>query len=248
MLCAGDEIDARLGRRRQIVLALGIGGDQRGRAIPVFRRVVDVEQLRHGTERACAIEHGGLGAGDRIARRRGGERKVVGRIDVVFEHAEMPGRHREAIVEAALAAARDMDERAVEHRLAVLVDIEAAQQHGLDQTAGLRDAEDRGLLRRRRSFQRIVAQVGQEIADARHAERDDDRIARRVGELIDASRLEAAVELDLGRRAAARRVERTTTPSRAITVLRAVRPIAPGELRRRRRLRWPADRRCRAGR
>ena len=204
MLRTGDVIDARLGRRRQIALAFRIGRDQRGRAIPVFRRVVDVEQLRHGAERACAIEHGGLGAGDRIARRRGGERKVVGRVDVVFQHAEMPGRHREAIVEAALAAARDVNERAVEHRLAVLVDIEAAQQHGLDQAARLRDAEDRGLLRRRRAFQRVVAQVGHEIADARHAERDDDRIARRVGELIDASRLEAALEPDLGRRAATR--------------------------------------------
>ena len=116
----------------------------------------------------------------------------------------MPCRHREAIVEAALAAARDVNERAIEYRLAVLVDVQAAQQHGLDETAGLRDTEDRGLLRRRRPFQRIVAQVGHEIADARHAERDDDRIARRVGELIDAAGLEAAVEADLGRRAAAR--------------------------------------------
>ena len=38
----------------------------------------------------------------------------------------MPRRHREAIVEAALAAARDVDERAIEHRLAGLVHMQAA--------------------------------------------------------------------------------------------------------------------------
>src|SRR5581483_12008433 len=159
---------------------------------PVFGGVVDVEQLRHRAERAGAIEHGRFRAGDRIARRYGGERKVVGRIDVVFQYAEMPGRHGEAVVETALAAARDMNERAVERGLAVLVDMQPAQQHGLDEAPRLRDAEDRGLARWRRAFERAAAQVRQKVADARHAERGHDRIACRVGELVNASWLEAA--------------------------------------------------------
>ena len=205
MLRAGDVVDARLRRRRQIALALRIGGDQRGGAVPVFRRVVDVEQLRHRGERARAIEDRALGARHRVARGDGRKRKEVGRIDVVLEHAEMPGRHREAIVEAALAAARDVNERAVEHRQAGLVHMQAAPQHGLDQAARLRDAEDQRLLRRRCSRQRIAPQVGHEIADARHPERDDGRIARGVDELIDPAGLEAAVEPDLGRRRATTR-------------------------------------------
>ncbi len=35
---------------------------------------------------------------------------------MVFEHAEMSGRHGEAIVKAPFAAARDVNERAVEDR------------------------------------------------------------------------------------------------------------------------------------
>jgi hypothetical protein len=37
MLRAGDEVDPRFRRRRQVALAIGIGGDERGSAIPVFR-------------------------------------------------------------------------------------------------------------------------------------------------------------------------------------------------------------------
>ena len=60
---------------------------------------------------------------------------------------------------AAFAAARHVDEGGVEHRAAALVDIEPAQQHGLDHPAGLRDAEHHHALGQRAAFQRMVAQM-----------------------------------------------------------------------------------------
>ncbi len=54
---------------------------------------------------------------------------------MIFEHAEMSRWHGEAIVETAFAAARNVDERAVENRPAVLVHVQTPQQHGLDEAA-----------------------------------------------------------------------------------------------------------------
>jgi hypothetical protein len=53
----------------------GIGRDQRGGAVPVFRRVVHIEQFRDRPERASPIQDGALRAGHWIARRGGRERK-----------------------------------------------------------------------------------------------------------------------------------------------------------------------------
>ena len=140
----------------------------------------------------------------------------------------MPRRHGEAKVEAALAAAGDVDERPVEDRFAVLVHVEAAQQHGLDQPSGLRDAEDQAALRGWPARQRIVAQIGEQIADARHSDRDHGRIARGIDELIDAPRLEAARERDLGRGGAVlRRHERPSAARDQFGF--TVRPVALGE-------------------
>ncbi len=86
-------------------------------------------------KRASPIQDGALRASYRIARRGGRERKEVGRINVVFEHAEMSRRHGEPIVKAPFAAARDVNERAVEDRSAVLVHVQTSQQHGLDEAA-----------------------------------------------------------------------------------------------------------------
>jgi hypothetical protein len=76
-----------------------------------------------------------LRASHRIACRRGRERKEIGWIDVIFEHAEMSRWHGEAIVEAALAATRDVNERAVEDRSAVLIHVQTSQQHRLNEAA-----------------------------------------------------------------------------------------------------------------
>jgi len=109
----------------------------------------------------------------------------------------MPRRHGEAIIEPALAPARDVDECAVEYRPAVLVHMQTPQQHGLNQSPGLRDAEDEVRLRCGRSRQRVVPQVGEEIADSRHPGGGNDRIACGVDELVDASGLEPANERNL---------------------------------------------------
>ena len=49
---------------------------------------------------------------------------------------------REAVVEAALAAAGDVDQRAIEGHAPGLVHVQRLPQHVLDHAAGLGDAED----------------------------------------------------------------------------------------------------------
>ena len=114
----------------------------------------------------------------------------------------MPRWHGKPIVETTLAPARDVDKRSVEHRPAVLIHVQTPQQHGLDQSPRLRDAEDEARSRRGGSRQRIAPQVGEEIADSRHPGGGNDRIACRVDELIDASGLESAIKRNLAGSAA----------------------------------------------
>src|SRR5206468_11819883 len=91
------------------------------------------------SNRARTVEHRAFDTRHRVARGDGREREEVSGIDVILEHAEMARRHGKAIVEAALAPAGDVDERAIEDRSPILVHMQAAQQHGLNQPAGLGD-------------------------------------------------------------------------------------------------------------
>src|SRR5271166_703004 len=111
VLSAGDQVDARFGRWRQIAQSRRIGADQRGRAIPVLARIVHIEQLRHRAELTGTIEYGRFGAGDRIALGDRCKGEGVGWINVVLKHAVVPCRHGKAIVKTALAPAGDVDER-----------------------------------------------------------------------------------------------------------------------------------------
>src|SRR5947207_2448812 len=79
--------------RLKVAQTSGIGRDQRGGAVPVFRGVVYVKQFGDYPKRASTIQDGALDLGRRIARRGGREGEEVGRIDMVFEDTEMSGRH-----------------------------------------------------------------------------------------------------------------------------------------------------------
>ena len=76
---------------------------------------------------------------------------------MILEHAEVPGRHGEAIVEATLAAAGDMYEGAIKNGLACLAHVKPPEHHGLDQASGLRDAKDQRAGRRPHSLDRVNA-------------------------------------------------------------------------------------------
>ena len=57
MLSASNQVDARLWCWGQIALSFRISADQRRGAIPVFTRIVHIEQLRHRTKLAGTIKH-----------------------------------------------------------------------------------------------------------------------------------------------------------------------------------------------
>src|SRR5262249_19583923 len=79
--------------------------------------------------RACTPGPGSsqrrLDAGDWIPLRRRCERKVIGRVAVILDDAEMPCRHRKTVVETSLACSGDMHEGGVKHGPASLVDVHA---------------------------------------------------------------------------------------------------------------------------
>src|SRR5262249_1249167 len=116
------------------------------------------KQLGYRGELPCLVEQRGLDAGDWITLRRRCERKVIGRVAVILDDAEMPCRHRKAVVETSLACSGDMHEGGVKHRPASLVDVHAAEQHRLDDPSGLRDPKDQGAGGRGRAFERMTTQ------------------------------------------------------------------------------------------
>ena len=121
-----------------ILVAGDVGVQERGGARPVLGRGRRVEQARQRARGACAPEHVAGHAGHRIARWRGGEREEIDRILLVLEMAGVARGLREAVVEAALAAAGDVDQRAIEGHAPGLVHVQRLPQHVLDHPAGLR--------------------------------------------------------------------------------------------------------------
>src|SRR6516162_3803381 len=86
--------------------------------------------------------------------------KVIGRVAVILDDAEMPRRHRKTVVETSLACSGDMHESGVKHGPASLVDVHSAEQHRLDDPSGLRDPKDQGAGGRGRAFERMTTQKG----------------------------------------------------------------------------------------
>src|SRR5215467_11466726 len=128
MLSPSKQVDARLRIGRHIVFAHRIGVDQRGGTVPVFRRIVQKEQLGYRSELPRLVEQRGLDAGDRITFGRRRERKVIRRVAVVLEDTEMPRRHRKTVVETPLPSAGNMDEGGVENGPASRIELHAAEQ------------------------------------------------------------------------------------------------------------------------
>ena len=97
-----------------VPLAERVGQAQRLAAFPHFERGRDMEDARAGIGRRASVEHALRAAGQRIALARIGERKIIGRIEMVGLLA--PGAHRlpEADIERHQAPA-DMRVGAVEH-------------------------------------------------------------------------------------------------------------------------------------
>ena len=201
VLGAGEEVQAGVRIERHVRAAGDVGVQERGGARPVFGRGGRVEQPRQRSRGARALEHVAARAGDRIARRRGGEGKEIDRVLLVLEMTRVAGGLGEAVVEAALAGAGDVDQRAVEHHAPGLVHVQGLPQHVLDHAARLGDAEDqRRFGVRRPGLGQGVGRTGRVgglepeerdgVADRGEPEPDDAWILRRVDDLVDQPGLE----------------------------------------------------------
>ena len=194
MLSAHEGVEPRVVRRRHIPGAIGCRGDQRGVPVPELRGRVGEYDLRQPSLGVGGMIQIGAGlAGRGIAGCRGGEGEGVRRIVVLLHHRGMPCRLHEPAVEASAAAgAGDLQEGPVKGQLAALVHIQPVVQHPPDKTSRLADAEDQGPRGRRAAIDSVVADVGQQVPDARQPCRGHIGVLGHVGQLVDHAGLEPA--------------------------------------------------------
>ena len=124
------------------------------------------------------------------------------RIDLVrIEVARARARRlREAHVEAAAGAARDMGEHAVEHAAVAFVLVEALVEKRPQHAAALRDAEGERAIERAGAHaelrRALVLEASDGVANRRQSQARQRRISRRVDDLVNAFRREAAGQVD----------------------------------------------------
>ena len=106
------------------------------------------------------------------------------------------GLHEPAVEAGRAAAARHLQVGAIEGQPARLVHVEAVVQHATDHPSRLADPEDQHFARRGYALERMVAEPGQQIANACEARTGHVRILGRVGELVDRSRLKSPIQVD----------------------------------------------------
>jgi hypothetical protein len=109
-----------------LTAASGTGSAQRCPGPPIC------PSLGHGRSGRCFVEHraGGARHGVMLYSRRKGE--IIGRVDMILKHAEVPRWHGKTVVETSLTAAGDMYESAIEHGYSRLANVKSSEQHGLD--------------------------------------------------------------------------------------------------------------------
>ena len=198
VLAAREEIEPRLGMRRDVSGALHVRVNERGVAPPVLGRRVDRDDLRHG---AARLEAGQLRAaltGHPIDRRGVGEREQApdggGRVQ---------RRLAEALVELAAPGARDVRDHPVEDLPGGLVLVQAEIEQVTQEPAGLRHPDDVGVVElagtRVAGGRRARAKPRGGIAYREEPEADERRILGPVDQLVDLPGLESAGERDVRR-------------------------------------------------
>ena len=224
--------------------------DERGGAPPVLVRRVRREDLRHDAVGARAVEQARRPRPSRVRLRQVGEREEVGRIEERRDRLRVAGRLREAVVEAADARARDVDEEAVEDAPALLVGVESLREEVAQEPADLRDADAVDATRRRDDVG-VVLEVRGRVADRREPETGHDagRSRRRRPRRSSRARKPPASQTERSSGRAPRLLARETPFPRGMTRRGAERRIPLGQdVRRaaglRRRVARAADR-CR---
>src|SRR5206468_3634847 len=136
----------------------------------------------------------GLGIGLRSV----GERKEIHRKENVEELQRVARRLTEAVVERSAAGAADLIEDALEHPPSLLVFVEALIKKMTQEASALRDAPAERVpqARHRVLRRRVVLHEADEIARAGEPAADDARVGAAIDDVVDAARLEAAVERD----------------------------------------------------
>ena len=186
-----------------VALAERIGQAERLAAFPHLERRRDMEDARAGIGRRASVEHALRAPGQRIALTRIGERKIIGRIEMVGLLAPCAHRLPEADIERHQPAA-DMRIGAVEGSSAALVGIEAEREKlrtirplcDVPSTiATLSCAIDR--VRRADIVLRRIAQEGAEVAQRREAKAADRRILGAIDQFVEAAGLKAGRIADM---------------------------------------------------
>ena len=101
VLRAAESVDADVVGDGGVLLAQGVGVDQRAAAVPVFRGALRVHHLGHQLGVVVAAEDAVGPLGERIGHGAVGEREHVAGVEVVLVLAVVPRRLGEAVVEVA---------------------------------------------------------------------------------------------------------------------------------------------------
>ena len=193
-----NHVDPRVRRQLRVLRAGRVGVHQRAGAIEVLRVREQVKELRRGAgalgTREQAVDHAAFG----IGRRTVGEGKQIDREQNVEILQRVARRLAEPMVERSASGAADLVEDAVEHLAPLLVLVEALIQEVAQEAPALGDApSDREADAQHRILRgRVVLQEADEIASAGEADPDDARIGAAIDHVVDAARLESAVERD----------------------------------------------------
>ena len=141
MLRAGHKVDARIGVRREIALAVDRGVDERSGAPVILVGAVGVESPRRDPSLFRARQQAIGEAGLRVALGLVAEGEQVGGVEKVEVGPRVAGRLREAVAEAAASGAADVRPDAVEDAAALLVLVEPGIEEGAQEAAALRGAK-----------------------------------------------------------------------------------------------------------
>ena len=185
VLRAGDQVDALAVGQHRVVLAEGIGVQQRRALLPVLGGGVHLHQL-----------------GIRIVAAQDGERRRDLGEKMILVLRAGPVRLAELDVQEDLAGACDVRQHAVEDPPPGLIAVEAALDVLAQVSPGLRDAEgqrradarhvgaERHRVRRARAVGGLVAQEREEVTRGGEADAEHLGILGRVVEVVDEARLE----------------------------------------------------------
>ena len=198
VLGAGVHIDADVVRDPGVLAGVNGGVDQARGAAPVFVRGVRVEDPR--IERLALASQQPQGEPRlRIGLLHIGEGEDVRRVELVHVGVGVARGLREAVVEAAAAAAGHVGDHPVEHPAALFVAVEPVEHEGPQEAAALGDPEADGagdVAGGDPEFLgAVMAEQGHEVADAGRPEAHQRRVVGPVHHLVDPVRLEPAVQV-----------------------------------------------------